>query len=142
MGLLGRTELLTREELSVEKVELGNDQFVYVRQMTGRERDYFEQSLLKEIPDGKGGTKTDKNLNDFRAKLVVNCMCDDKGVLLLGHNDYGRLSESMSAFKLEKIVNVAQRLNAMTEEDKEGLLKNLEVGPADNSNSDSAENLV
>ena len=46
----------------------------------------------------------------------------------------------MSAKRLEKIINVAQKLNAITEEDKEALVKNSEAVLDGNSNSDSVEN--
>ena len=139
--LLTRDLLLKKEELEVVKVDLGKDEFVYVRQMTGRERDNFEQSLIKETKDAKGAvTGYDRALGDFRAKLAVVTLSDEKGELLLDSKDYSRLSQHMSARRLELIVNAAQKLNAITEEDKEELVKNLEVGQADISPSDFVEN--
>jgi hypothetical protein len=124
MALLDREKLLAKEELSVEKVMLNKKDFVYVRQMTGRERDRFEQSLLKEVKDAKGNLEYERSLDDFRAKLVVNTVCDENGVNLLQPEDYPTLSQMMSARTLEKIVNVAQRLNQISEEDREALVKN------------------
>lgn len=142
MGLLSRTKLLEKEPLKTEKVDLGNDDFVYVRMMTGRERGTFEQSLMKEKHDAKGKViDYERSLTDFRAKLVVCCLCDESGKLLLDFKDYPTLSTNMSAYTLEKIVNVAQRLNAITEEDKENLVKNSDAGQTGNSNLDSVENL-
>jgi hypothetical protein len=46
----------------------------------------------------------------------------------------------MSASRLSKIADTAQSVNKMTEEDKEGLVKNLEAGQEDVSSSGSAEN--
>ena len=140
-NLLNREKLLAKEELEVVQVDLGKDEFVYVRQMTGRERDRFEQSLRREIKNKAGMVDGfEMVLNDFRAKLAVVTLCNEKGELLLKPTDYPLLSENMSAARLEKIVNEAQRLNAITEEDKEALVKNSEVGQADNSPSDSVEN--
>jgi len=139
--LLSRKRLLEKEELTIVKVEFENGDFVFVRQMTGHERDTFEQSLLKKNRDAKGViTGYEQATEDFRAKLAVVTLCDEKGNLLLQPGDYLLLSKSMSAKKLEKIINEAQKLNAITEEDKENIVKNLEVGQADNSNSDSVEN--
>jgi hypothetical protein len=139
-NLLDRSQLLAKEELKIEKVDLGKDEFVYVRAMTGRERDYFERSLIKEVKNNKGEVVSyDKSLEDFRAKLAVNTLCDEGGALILHHNDYGTLSQNMSAARLEKIVNVAQGLNAISEEDKEALVKNSEADLVGNSNSDSVE---
>ncbi|MDH7604843.1 MAG: hypothetical protein QHH13_08095 [Melioribacter sp.] len=137
-NLLNRSQLLEREELQIEKVEFEDGNFVYVRQMTGHERDLFEQSLLKKNRDAKGNIiGYEQATEDFRAKLAVVTICDEKGNLILQPTDYLLLSKSMSAKKLEKIINVAQKLNAITEEDKENILKNLEAVQDGNSNSDS-----
>lgn len=139
--LLNREDLLKKEVLEIVKVDLGKDEYVYVRQMTGRERDHFEQSLIKRTRDSKGKvTGYEQALDDFRAKLSVNTICDEQGNLLLDQKDYPQLSQMMSAARLEKIVNEAQKLNAITEEDKEELVKNSGVGQADSSSSDSVEN--
>lgn len=120
MALLNRDALLRKEELEIEKVDLGKGDFVYVRQMTGRERDQYERSLMRETKDGG----FEKHLDDFRAKLAVCTMCDEKGNLLLKFEDVAALSQMMSAARLDKIINKAQELNKMTEEDKEEILKN------------------
>jgi hypothetical protein len=141
MAQLGRDQLLVKEELQKVKVDLGKGDFIFVRQMTGHERDTFEQSLLKKNKDSKGIIISyEQATEDFRAKLAVVTACDEKGDLLFRPTDYMSLSQSMSAARLEKIVNVAQKLNAISEEDKEGLVKNLEAGLAGNSSSGSVEN--
>ena len=137
-NVLNKEMLLKKEELEIIKVDLGKDEVVYVRQMTGRERDKFERSLVKEDKAAKGGFTT--CLDDFRAKLAVCTICDAQGNLLLAITDASILSQHMSAARLEKIVNVAQGLNKITEEDKEGLLKNSEAGQPGSSVSDSVEN--
>lgn len=139
MALLDRKALLKKEDLKIEKVDLGNGEFVYVRQMSAREKDQFEMSLMKPVYDDSGNLiRMEQTLEDFRAKLAVNTICDEKGNLILLPDDYVLLSKNISAAKLEKIVNVAQRLNRITEKDKEELVKNSEQGPVDDSLSDSA----
>ena len=139
--LLNRKMLLKKEELQVVKVDLGKDEFVYVRQMTGRERDTFEQSLIKEVKDKEGNvTAYDRSLQDFRAKLAVCTLSNEKGESLLEPGDYEQLSMSMSAARLEKIVNEAQKINKISEEDKEALTKNSVGGQPANLPSDSASN--
>lgn len=135
-NLLDKSKLLEREKLQVEKVEFENGDFVYVRQMTGHERDVFERSLYVMDANNKPTTK----LEDFRAKLAVVTLCDEAGKSLLEPKDFMALSNAMSAAKLEKIVNAAQKLNAITEADKEELVKNSDAVPDGNSNSDFAEN--
>lgn len=137
MALLDRKKLLSKEKVEVVKVELGNDDFVFVRQMTGRERDNFEQSLLKRVQHPDGKVTYEQSLTDFRAKLAVCCLCDEEGNALLQPGDYPTLSQSMSAATLEKIVVEAQRLNKITEEAKDEQVKNSEAGVTGNSISDS-----
>ena len=140
MALLDRKGLLKKEELKIEKVFLGKDEFVFVRQMTGRERDRFEQSLMKEVKQNDGSVNYERSLEDFRAKLAVNTICDEQGNNLLQPNDYSILSQHMSAARLELIVNKSQKLNRITQEDRENLVKNLTGGQSEDSISDSAAN--
>lgn len=139
MKLLSREDLLKREDLKVEKVEFEDGNYVYVREMTAFERDKFEQSLRKEIKTSKGEINFEVSLDNFRAKLAVFTLCDEKGDLLLQPNEYEQLSKSISVDKMEKIFKKASELNAVFEIEKEELLKNLNSGGAVNSNSVSAE---
>lgn len=137
MALLNREDLLKKQELKVAKVELEDGNFVFVRQMTGRERDDFEQSLLVKTYDRKGRMDgVEQNLSDFRAKLAVRTICDESGALLLDKKDAEILSQNMAISTLEKIVEAAQELNAITEKDKAKLVKNSENGQVVASSSD------
>lgn len=140
MLTLDRAKLLQKEVLQIEKVELSDTECVYVRQMTGRERDRFEQSLIKESKDSKGVATYERSMEDFRAKLAVQTVCDEKGENILESADAAILSQHMSAKKLEKIINKSQELNNITETDKENLIKNSSAGQPGNSSSDSVEN--
>jgi GTPase SAR1 family protein len=142
-NLLNRDALLAKQTLKIEKVEFDDGDYVFVREMTGHERDVFENSLLKKIRNSKGDIlRYEQSTEDFRAKLAVLTICDDKGESILQPGDYPLLSKNMGIKKLETIINKAQELNKISDEDKENLLKNSEVGLADNSNSDFAGNLA
>jgi hypothetical protein len=141
MGQLTREDLLKRQNLKIEKVDLGDEEFVYVREMTGHDRDAFENSIVKQKFDNKGKYVGVEQMNeDFRAKLAVVTICDEKGDLLLEPREYLQFSKSISITKLEKIVKAASELNKITEKDKEDLVKNSEAAQADNSSSDSVVN--
>jgi len=142
MTLLNRDALLKKEELRIERVELGGGDCVYVRQMTGRERDRFEQSLMMEKKLKGGRVEFERSLEDFRAKLSVQTICDEQGNNLLKPDDYPILSQHMSADKLELIVNKSQELNRITEVDKENIIKNSDAAQSGDSTSDLQENLV
>ena len=139
MALLNRMQLLKKEDLKIEKVvfEDGSDDFVFVRQMTGRERDSFEETLTKEIKNDKGEIDYKRDIRDFRAKLAVHTLCDAKGKNLMSVKDIPLLSVNMSAYRLECIVNAAQKINKISEEDRNALVKNLEGDRKEGSTSDS-----
>ena len=79
-------------------------------------------------------------MDDFRAKLVVNCVCDKEGINILKPEDFATLSQNMSAYRLVKIADAAGRLNGISEEDKEDLVKNSGSDQDVASSSDSAKN--
>lgn len=126
MSGMTKEELLAKDELEISKVEFSNEKCVYVRQMTGHERDLFEALVLEKKIDEKGNVTYERTLNDFRAKLAVCTLCDEKGNLLLTKDEVSTLSNNMKASKLMKIVEAAQLLNRITEEDREKLIKNSE----------------
>lgn len=138
---LNREALLQRDELKIEKVQLTRG-FVYVREMTGREKDIWEQSMLKQKPSGDKNNpiRYETTLENFRAKLAVVTVCDENGELLLKPSDVENLNKMMSASNIERIIEVAQKLNAITEKDKDEILKNSETDPDEGSNSGSVEN--
>lgn len=138
---LTREGLLKKEKLRIEKVSLGNGEHVYVREMTGRERDRFENSVLaKEVKDKSGNIVSyERSLDDFRAKLAVNTVCNENGSLILQPDDYEMLSTNMLGSKLNKIAAVAQKLSKIRAEDREDLIKNSEGGQAADSASSSVK---
>ena len=139
-NLLNRVSLLRKEALKVEEIVFENGDKLFVREMTGRERDTFDQLLIEEIKDKEGNiTGYKRSLDDYRAKLAVCTVCDEEGNLLLEVSDVTLLSQNMSAARLEKIAKKAQTINKMTEEAKEVIVKNFDAVQDGNSSSDSAE---
>lgn len=138
--LLTRDALLQRDDLKIEKVELTRGH-VYVREMTGYEKDVWEQSMVVQTNTGdkKNPVKYETSLDDFRAKLAVVTVCDENGTLLFRPQDVKTLNKMMSASNMERIIETAQRLNAITEKDREDILKNSETGQDVGSSSGSVE---
>jgi hypothetical protein len=140
MGLLRKEDLLKKSKLNIERVDLGEGDFLFVREMTGREREEWESSITKVIRDNRGMIeKYESALDDFRAKICVYTACDEKGDRILTVADVEALSQNMSAKKLVKLADAAQKLNRISEEEKEALLKNSGAGPAGSSNLDSVK---
>ncbi len=143
MAILTRDQLLAKQELKQEKVKLSTGD-VYVRQMNGREKDRFEQSLgtwEMYTEDGTGEQKERyvRTMDDFRAKLAVNTVCDKDGNLLLGPGDVESLSVNMTGVDLMRIADAAQRLNRITEVDRKAMLKNSEGAQGGASTLSSAK---
>ncbi len=138
--LLDRNSLLKKDTLKVKRVDLEDDEFVYVREMTGREKDRFEQSLTKQIKNKEGVlTGVESNTEDFRAKLVVCTVCDENGNLLLDFKDYELLSKNMKASKLAAIAEAATEVNSISKKEQDELVKNSEGDLTASSTSSSVE---
>lgn len=119
-------EQLLAASLDREKVELLGD-FVWVRGMTGTERDSWEYAVSfhqKKSPTGA--------YDHFRASLVVRTLCDESGVRLCTEKDIPKISQ-MPAKDLDKLYSVGARLSGVTKEDAEQLGKNSETGQSEDS---------
>lgn len=137
--MLTRDDILKAEDMAIERVDVpewspnGNkkdDAFVFVRNMTGRERDAFEKTIFTQR-----GKKQIVNMENFRAKLFVHSVCDDKGELLFTDGDVKDLS-GKSAAPLQRVFDVASRLSGISSRDVEELTEELEESPFDDSASD------
>jgi hypothetical protein len=126
---LNKDSILAAADLPTEKVpvpEWGGD--VYVRTMSGTERDHFEQT----IADGKKAT----TLTHVRARLAVKTLCDQSGNRLFGDEDADALGKK-SGKVLDRLFDAAQRLNGIGDKEAENLLGNSAAGQTGNSPSSS-----
>ena len=96
----------------VELPDIGDHAFV--RTLSGTERDAFESSLLA----GKN-----KTLDNFRAKLLVRCLCDEGGERIFGDEDMAALGNTR-ADVLDQLFTAARRLNGIGNDDVKELTKN------------------
>lgn len=116
---LSREAILEAQDLQGELVEVpewGGP--VYVRCMTGTERDAFESEAytLK-------GKNVEINRENFRARLLVRVLVDDLGARLFSDKDVAKLG-GKSAKSLDRLFSVAMRINGLSREDVEDLTKN------------------
>jgi hypothetical protein len=128
MGTLTRNEILKANDLDRELVpvpEWGGD--VYVRAMSGAERDKFESSLT--INRGKNSTM---NLANIRAKLAAMSICDESGKRLFDEADIQALGQK-SAAALQRVFVVAQRLSGIGDDAVQELAEALEENPLEDS---------
>ena len=111
--MLNRESILQSDDLPKELVEVPEwSGDVYVRTLTGTERDAFEQSMVQK--------KNKPNLANVRARFAVLTICDEKGDRLFTDGDAVELG-SKSAAALDRVFAVAQRLNGFSDSDSEEL---------------------
>jgi hypothetical protein len=135
VNLLTRKFILDQKELKrvlVEVPEWGGS--VWVREMTGKERDEYEGGLMRIHRQGKK-TQITPNFTNSKARMASMCVVDENGKQVFSASDVGRLGE-LSSKALNRIVDVAQELSGITEEDLEDLEKNSSKGPSADSTSD------
>lgn len=113
MVILTKDAILAADDLPKERVsvpEWGGD--VYVRTMTGTDRDAFEASLI-----GKDG-----RLENVRARLVSLTICSESGDRLFTDDEISALGNK-SAKALDRLFAVSQRLNGIGAEQVEAAKK-------------------
>lgn len=114
MSLLSRDAILDADDRVFEKVDVPEwGGAVRVSVMTGEQRDRFDSALSYM----KG------NLENVRALLCSMTIVDDSGDLLFSSVDIDALGRR-SARALERVFDVAQRINALRQSDAEAAVKN------------------
>ena len=114
---LNREQILKAKDSKTETVEVPEwGGTVEVKSMSGSERDAYEQSLI-DVETRK------PSLANIRAKLGAMTLVDDDGKLLFSEKDVRALGKK-SAAALDRICDVAQSLNGLSNEDMEELAKN------------------
>ena len=114
----------TEQSLPCEPVTFAG-QNVYVRTMTGAERDGFETAYL----ESKARSKP-----NIRGTMAAFTLCDENGQRLFNDEDAEALSK-LPAAELDRVFSLGQKLNKITEADVEELEGNSEATSADGSTS-------
>jgi hypothetical protein len=126
MSSLSREAFLRPAKVNVVEVpvpELGGS--VFVKGMTAKDRSRFETQF--QLSSGKSNTR---KMKEIRERLVIACLCDEEGVLLLQDSDVDAVG-SQPAAVIERIVEAAQKVCGMSNDDVEDLAKNSDETPAD-----------
>lgn len=121
-----RNAKIARDRLIVP--ELGGE--IWVRGMSGTERDKFEEGL--RIRKGKRAGQSD--LRNFRAQLAVRVIVTEQGDRVLTDDDaevFGRVPAGV----LDRIISRCQELSGLAEEEIEVLEKNSESSGAGGGSS-------
>ena len=121
MSSLSRDAFLQPAAVEIVEVpapEMGGS--VYVRGMTARDRSRFETQF--QLSSGKSSKK---RMQEIRERLVVACVCDANGELLLTEADIEAVGKQPAPV-IERIVEAAQAVCGMSNRDVEDIAKNSE----------------
>ncbi|MEW5248916.1 hypothetical protein [Microbulbifer discodermiae] len=128
--LLNREQILGAKDLRYEDVEVPEwGGSVRVCTLSGSGRDQFEAYCVAAGRNGAGG------LDNVRATVVSLVVVDEKGERLFSKRDVEALGRK-SASALDRVFEVAQRLNRLSDKDIEELEENLPKAPGEDSSSD------
>jgi len=128
---LKREDILEVKDIEIEEVEVPEwGGTVCVKGMSGLERDAFEASIVQA--KGKG---TKVNMENIRAKLAAQTLCDEQGERLFTDADVKLLGKK-SAVALQRVFVVAQKLSGIGDADVNELVDGLNENPLDGSPSD------
>ena len=128
--LLTKDAILAAQDVRFDVVsvpEWGGD--VRICSMSGEQRDRYEQSLF-----ASRGADAAANLANIRARLAAYSIVDDAGVLVFSEDDIVALGQK-SAAALDRVVEAARKLSALSEQDIDELKKPSEPGPVADSGS-------
>jgi hypothetical protein len=124
--------LSLRGSLKIERVNVVDlSEPVYIRSLTGRERDAFESACFQQ----RGKTRV-LNTENIRAKLLCRALCDEKGARLFADTEVDAVGD-LPAAVLDELFTIAQRLSGLSSNDVEELAGNSEGAAQDASTSDS-----
>lgn len=96
--------------------------------MTGTERDRWEASMQPR------GNSKKPNLENFRARLIIQCAVDDDGNRIFNAGD-AKMIGSKSAKSVSRIFDKCQEMNGLSESDVEELTEGFDDGPSEDSTS-------
>ena len=138
MKCLTKEQILKADDVAIEAVKVPEwgsgdvEACVFVRGLTGTQRDNFEGSRVSVTDGGQKKRKVRLNHENTRANLLAMSLCDERGTLLFTLDDVIDLGRK-SALALDRCFDVAQRLSGMGEQNAEITLKNSEADQTGNS---------
>lgn len=119
--ILGSPTKLRVEEVRVP--EWGAGETVCIRELTGDERDAYDQIVVKQGDNYRG----------LRAHLVAMSLCDEKGTSLGFTEAEVKQLGGKSGAAIDRVFQAAQRLSGLAPDSQEVAAKNSESDQSENS---------
>jgi hypothetical protein len=119
---LTKAKILAADDIKLKELDMTKEWggVVYVRTISGTERDFFEESY------------SEQKMKGFRVRFLVLCLCDDKGERLFSDADTEALGKKSSS-SLNKAFESAWAHNAFTPEAVDELGNASADAPSDSS---------
>jgi hypothetical protein len=115
-NLLTKEQILSADDLKREVVQVPEwGGAVMVSTMSGIERDEWESAMV--------GLEREELLLNARAKLAARCIVNADGSRMFTDKEVEALGKKSSA-ALDRVANVAQKLNALSNKDIEAIKGN------------------
>ena len=93
------------------------DGYIYVRSLSGTQRERYIESIRQTIGTGKKAT-VKVLIAESGAKLAVQTMCDETGQLLFNRDDVEALG-AKSAIALNRVVDASAAINGLGDDAEE-----------------------
>lgn len=128
-------EILSADDLAIERVEVPEwGGHVYVRGLSGTDRDKFESSMIERRQRGRG-TQSELKLDNVRAGLVARCIVSSQTKQRIFTDSQIETLGRKSAAALDKVYEVASRLSGLRPEDVDELVQDFTEGQSEPSTS-------
>ena len=119
MAILNMKQILSADDLESQTMtipEWGGE--VIIRTMTEADRSKIEASVIQQ-----NGSNQSVNMERYKVKIVVASLVDEEGKRLFTQKSIDALRQK-SARPINRIVNAAQKLNGISDDDVEELMGN------------------
>lgn len=111
---MNKQDILGKADVKIEQVRVAPwDADLFVRSLSGEERDALEASTLTGVLGPEGQALTD--MKNFRSKLLVLAICDEQGNRIFASEDTEALGKK-NGEALDILFKVAARLSGITRE--------------------------
>lgn len=128
--ILDRDSILGMQDIELVPYTIPewNGGIVYLKPLSGAQRDRFEQSLVKMTDNGK----KQLTAQNFRARLCVMCICDENGKRIFADSDADALGRKNAAV-LSRLYDKISEMSGISEKDEKELLGNSNGATGDDS---------
>lgn len=117
--LLNKDQIFSSDDIKFQDVDVPEwGGSVRISVMSAKARDAYEASTIKVV-----GKKIEPDLVNARAKLVAACAINEDGKLMFTPAEIEKLGAKSSA-AIERLADVASRLNGLSNEAIEDTVKN------------------